>query len=422
MFYPGVIVGDSNFASHTRGIQLPANTVVPDYADGGLFGLIGSIARFLDGAQWRFEGVNDDAEFDSHSDFDSGAHTDPCSAVVVFLLIDGLGDNFLQTYGEGSALLARRRRRITSVFPSTTASAVTTTLTGIAPASHGLTGWFIRDERFGGVLAPLPMTMRAGGRLGGLFSLRRLFPYDTLFQNRSRPSVLVSPHYIAWSPFSQRHSRGAAVLAYDGVDGMLEAVLAAVARSKASGGGYVHAYYPEFDALSHEFGSRSTEAISEFWRIDAMFAQLCERLAGRGVDVVVSADHGFIDSPEERFVRLDAFPEALAMLAEPLWGERRAAFCELREGAEADFGGFVRDVLADKAVLVRSADLVEQGFFGPGVHHPRLRERTGSHTLLMEPGWTIWDPRPDEPLHTMLGVHGGLTPDEMWVPLIHVRC
>lgn len=405
-------------------IQLPANAVMPDYADGGLFGLVGSIARFLDGAQWRFEGVNADVESDSHShaDFDSDAQSEPRPAVVVFLLIDGLGDNFLQTYGDGSALLARRRRRITSVFPSTTASAVTTTLTGIAPASHGLTGWFIRDQRFGGVLAPLPMTMRAGGRLGGLFSLRRLFPYDTLFQNRARPSVVVSPQYIAWSPFSQRHSRGADVIAYDGMDGMLEAVVAAVARLTAAGGGYVHAYYPEFDALSHEFGSRSAEAISEFRSIDAMFAQLCERLAGMGVDVVVSADHGFIDSPAEHFVCLDAYPEALAMLAEPLWGERRAAFCELREGVEAEFSGFVREELADKAVLVRSADLIEQGFFGPGARHPRLRERTGSHALLMEPGWTIWDPRPGEPLHSMLGVHGGLTPDEMWVPLIHTRC
>lgn len=400
----------------SHGIKLPAHAVVPDYAEGGLFGFIGSISSFLDGAPWRFDGVNADVEGDAE------ARSQPDPAIVVFLLIDGLGDNFLQSYGDGSTLLARRVRRITSVFPSTTASAVTTTLTGISPASHGLTGWFIRDQRFDGVLAPLPMTLRAGGHLRGRSALRRLFPYDSLFQNRTRPTVMVSPRYIAWSPFSQRHGRGADVLAYDGLDGLLEAVVAAVARMKSAGGGYVHAYYPEFDAVSHEFGSRSAEAIAEFWRIDAVFARLCERLGGSGIDVVVSADHGFIDSPEERLVRLDACPEALAMLAAPLWGERRAALCELREGAEADFGGFVREALKGKAVLVRSADLVEHGFFGPGVPHPRLRERTGSHALLMEPGWTVWDPQPGEPLHAMLGVHGGLTPDEMWVPLIHTRC
>ncbi len=61
------------------------------------------------------------------------------------------------------------------------------------------------------------------------------------------------------------------------------------------------------------------------------------------------------------------------------------------------------------------------GLLGPGQPHPRLAERLGSHALLMEAGWTIVDHVPGEHEHTMIGVHGGLSADEMRVPLILAR-
>jgi hypothetical protein len=329
---------------------------------------------------------------------------------------------FLQRFGTGSALLAHRAGRLTSVFPSTTASAVTTVLTGQAPAAHGLTGWYLHDRRFGGVIAPLPMTQRAGGEVRGVLRLPRLFPYRTLFQGRRRPSVFVSPRSLAQSPYSRRHSRGARVVAYRGLDGMIAAVADAVMASRDAGGGYVHAYYPNFDALSHAHGCASREVVDEFGRIDTAFRALLVRLAGSGIEVVVSADHGFIDSPDDRLIHLDRHPEAIAMLAAPLFGERRAAFCEVRRGAGAEFEGFVREVFAGKARLVRAEELLASGLLGPGRAHRRLRERVGSHTLLMETGWTVRDRVPGERNHPMLGVHGGLSPGEMWVPLVRARC
>lgn len=387
---------------------LPAQAVVPDYGDGGLLRLVQSFGDFLDGGLWSFPGVP------------SARHTDV--PLLLFILIDGLGDAFLQRHGQGSTLLAHRCRRITSVFPSTTASAVTTLLTGIAPVTHGLSGWFIQDRRFGGVIAPLPMRIRAGDPVHGLFALQRLFPYSSLFQHRCRASVVVSPADIAWSPFSRRHARGATIQAYAGLDGIVDETVAAVSRLRDVGGGYTYAYYPVFDALSHRFGSASDEVVAEFWRIDAVITHLLERLAGFGVEVVISADHGFIDSPEAQCVHVEDYPDLAAMLAAPLFGEARAAFCEVRKGADAEFEAFVHDCWAGKTVAMSSADLLASGLLGPGVKHKRLRERTGSHALLMAPGWTVRDRMPGERVYSMLGVHGGLTAEEMWVPLIHAAC
>lgn len=399
-------------ASHSTQIPLPRNAVKPDYGGDGLYGLVATIRSYLDGNPWHPPGTSNPGDTQEHR----------ATRKLVFILIDGLGDAFLQRFGVGSTLLAHHRRRLTSVFPSTTASAVTTTLTGLAPTTHGLTGWFIHDRRFGGVIAPLPMTRRSGGPVRAPLAVPRLFPYRTLFQHRERSSIFISPASLAYSSFSARHSRGAQILPYRGIQGMNDAIVAAVSALGAMDG-YVHAYYPVFDALSHTHGCTADEVVAQFRRIDAAFAQLLDRLHGSGTDVVVSADHGFIDSPPERLIHLDAHhPAVRNMLAAPLFGERRAAFCSVRRGAERDFQAFADETLAGKAVLVRSQDLLASGLLGPGKAHRRLSERVGSHTLLMESGWTICDHVPGEHHHSMIGVHGGLSPDEMWVPLICAHC
>lgn len=386
-------------------LALPRDAVLPDYGCDGLHGLVRSISAYLDGHPWSAPGTA------AASPRDDGRRS------LVFLLIDGLGDNFLQRFGQGSFLLAHRRGRLTSVFPSTTASAVTTTLTGLAPAQHGLTGWFIRDPRFGGVLAPLPMTRRDSQPLNGFLLLPRLFPYRTLFQHRQRASIFILPDYLANSPFSARHARGARVVAYDRLDGMTAAVAAAAGTLKGVGG-YVHAYYPVFDALSHSHGCSAERVQAQFRRIDAALVQLHAQLAGLECDLVVSADHGFTDSPADRRVCVDDHPGVAALLAAPLFGERRAAFAQVREGAEREFEAAAAEMLADRGVLVRARDLLDSGLLGPGKPHRRLRQRVGSHALLMEAGWTVIDHVAGEREHEMLGVHGGLSADEMWIPLI----
>ncbi|MDO9597247.1 MAG: alkaline phosphatase family protein [Azoarcus sp.] len=384
-------------------MPLPRDAVLPDFGDGGLFGL----ARDL--RAWLHDPARAPISFNA---------TAPAHSLVVLLVIDGLGDRFLQRHGQGSVILGHRQRSLTSVFPSTTASAVTTLLTGLSPAQHGLTGWFIHDRRFGGVIAPLPLYRRGAGHLRAPFLTQRLFPYPGMFVGSQRPVAMVSPQEIAFSPYSLRHARGARIRPYGSAAEFVRTIVDE-ARGLQASGGFIHAYYPHFDALCHEFGAHSDEALVEFERIDHLYADLLERLAGIPLTLLLTADHGFIDAPEERHVCLERHPETRAMLATPLFGERRIAFCNIRHGAENDFGGFVREHLTGRAVLVPSDRLARTGIFGPGKAHRRLAERIGTHTLLMESGWTISDRVAGESNHSMIGVHGGLSAEEMWVPLVH---
>ena len=340
---------------------------------------------------------------------------------VVLLLVDGLGDHYLRARGAGGFLERHRLGGLSSVFPSTTASAITSLMTGLAPIQHGLLGWFVRDARFGGVLAPLPMTLRAGGEVLAPLRLQRLFPYRTLFQRLPCRSTVVSPWEIIDSPFNRRHSRGAVRLGYERLEGLVAAVSEAV-LAHGPEGGYVYAYYPRFDALAHAFGVGSDRVAAEFAKIDAAIAVLAERLTGLGVDLLVTADHGFIDVPPGQTLEIEAWPEIKAMLEESLWGERRAAWCAVKAGAAAEFEAAIQDRIGPAGVVLPTAGLPSSGLLGAGRPSARLAERMGSHVLLMAPGWAIRDRVPGESEHPMIGLHGGLSADEMRVPLVHVNC
>src|SRR5258705_13938635 len=112
---------------------------------------------------------------------------------LVLLIIDGLGDNYLARRGRGSELHRRRRMTLTSVFPSTTASAITTSYTGRTPLEHGLTGWFTYFSEAGCLAAPLPFRSP-----GGKFPFeKKLFPdkgftAPTLFEALPAPPILVT--------------------------------------------------------------------------------------------------------------------------------------------------------------------------------------------------------------------------------------
>lgn len=387
-------------------LSLPRDAVLPDYGARGLFALARGMRDWLAGRE-------------AHPPFVPPGG----SGVVLLLVIDGLGDSLLRRFGDParSVLLAHRTGRLTSVFPTTTASAVTTLMTGLPPAAHGLTGWHIHDRRFGGVVAPLPLQRRGGGPLRAPFLLQRLFPYASMYARAQRPAVMVSPQDIAFSPFSRRHARGAHIRAYHGLGQFADAIETEVEQLRPTGG-LVHAYYATFDAVCHRYGCHSDQARRRFLAVDDFFGHLLARLAGSGADVLLTADHGFIDAPDEKRIRLERHPALQGMLAAPLFGERRLAFAMARAGAEGELAAYARESFAGKLVVQTSDRLLRAGMFGPGVAHRRLAERVGTHAFLMEPGWTISDRVAGEVPPTMIGVHGGLSADEMWVPLIQARC
>lgn len=383
--------------------------VEPDYNGGSLVNLTASIITACGG----------------HSPYAPARALGPAAlagcANLALIVIDGLGYDYLTSHGAGGVLHSYLHDRLTSVFPSTTATAITTMMTGLAPQQHGLTGWHMYFSELDAVAAVLPQKTRGDQRPLAEFSPRAeaLFSYATLFQRIAIPSRVVSPRAIINSEFNVRHTAGAERRAYDGLADFFPAVAAAVRDAPARK--FVYAYYSTFDAIAHSFGVSSRQCAQKFAALDEAFGGFLDSLAGTGTTVILTADHGFIDTSPEHSLKLDNYPRLAGMLARPLCGEQRAAYCYVRPGRHADFEACVRDELSDSAVLAQSADLVAAGLFGPGTPHPQLGARIGDYTLLMKDNCTIKDVLPGEKRHELIGVHGGLSAAEMYVPLIVAR-
>jgi hypothetical protein len=106
----------------------------------------------------------------------------------------------------------------------------------------------------------------------------------------------------------------------------------------------------------------------------------------------------------------------------PLCGEPRLAFCYVHPDRTEAFERYITGRLGAAAQLCRSEQLLEQQRFGLGTPHPRLRDRIGHYALLMQENYVITGTLAGErPLHH-IGVHGGLSPHEMYVPLISLDC
>lgn len=353
---------------------------------------------------------------------------------LVLLVIDGLGDRWLRRHAPDGLLGRARLGAIHSVFPSTTAAAITTYLTAEPPLVHGITGWHTYFGELGCVMRVLPGTPRYGGvpyRKAGV-APERLFQTPSIFSRLATRSVVVAPHFIAQSDFNRIHTRGAEVLPHQGLRDLFRLAAGAIRgsrpraswgqqRARASEPKYLYLYWPKLDTLGHEHGIESEGVEQHFEEIESALADFLDEIRGTDTRVLVCADHGQIDTGPADVMDLAEYPRLAEALLLPLCGEPRAAFCYPRGRDGARFPDLYREAFGERLDLIESARLVEAGFFGTGAPHPRLLDRIGDYCLIPRERGILVQRLPFEEGHRQIGVHGGLSPQELEVPLCELR-
>lgn len=337
---------------------------------------------------------------------------------VVLLVIDGLGYQYLQEHP--GFLQANNQGYLTSVFPSTTASSISTFLTGQAPQQHGLTGWFVYLEEINEVTAVLPFLVRGSGELlssRGL-DIGSLYGHRPFFELLDVDSYIVSPDWIIGSEYNRSHSGPATSVPYTSMSGMCDAITNLV---KNRGRKYIYAYWPDFDRLSHKYGNQSDVVASHFMELQNSIAGMVQALRSSNTLLIVTADHGFIDTTPDNMITVNDHPHMHECLRLPLCGEPRLAYCYLHEDRCDQFVDYVNQEFSRQLECVESSTLLAQGVFGQGVMHPRLSSRVGDYTLIMKENYVIKDWLPNEQRFFQYGVHGGTSEQEMYVPFIVIE-
>ena len=322
------------------------------------------------------------------------------SQVVLFVL-DGLGwDQLVERPELAPFLTSMVGRAITSVVPTTTATALTSITTGLAPAAHETVGY--RVKMGADVLNVL--RWRAGGADARQTVPPAEFQTQPVFQGLAPP--VVTRAEFAASGFTMAHLAGTVLHGWR----LPSTLIAHVDRLLNAGERFVYAYYDGIDKVAHEYGF-GPYYDAELRQTDRLVADVASVLPA-GAALVVTSDHGQVEVGDAVIdVGRPVSDDVSAMSGEGRfrWLHAKAGTAErLAERAAAEFG----DV-----AWVRTVDELDADRWFGGPLSKVSRTRLGDVALIARSPIAFLDPA--DPGEARLRCrHGSVTSAEMWVPLL----
>ncbi|MEN9553580.1 MAG: hypothetical protein RLZ67_1127 [Actinomycetota bacterium] len=319
---------------------------------------------------------------------------------VVLLLLDGLGWNQLQAHASHMPTLSSfSGGPITSIAPSTTATALTSLVTGLSPGEHGLIGYRVD-------MGSTVMNVLRWGDENG--DLRRTFPPETTqpcppFLGLSVP--VLSKAELEGSGFTQAHLNGVKHMGWRASSSIPVLIRTAL----DAGEQFVYAYYDGVDKIAHERGFGDYYN-AELQHADRLVADIVALLPADTV-LLVTADHGQVHVGDNTIIPSATVMSHVARQS----GEGRFRWLHAqrgREGALLDAAQEYNDV----AWVVTRDQVLDEQWFGPRVSEPIAR-RMGDVALVAHAPVSFEEPL-DGGAFDLVCRHGSLTEDEMLVPLL----
>ena len=321
---------------------------------------------------------------------------------VVLLVLDGLGwDQLAERAQLAPTLAAMRHCPLTTVAPTTTATALASITTGLTPGEHGLVGY--RIDVGGDVLNVLRWWTDRGGDGRRAHEPTRLQPFAPFM---GEPVPVVSKADLETSAFSAAHLRGTRPHGWR-LASSIPVILGDLLRR---GERFVYAYYDGIDKVAHERGFGPFYD-AELVAADRLVADVLEALP-TGTALLITADHGQVQVGTNT---LAPDPEVLR-LTHHTSGEGRFRWFHARPGAAADLLEAAAGAHSSVAWAVSIERMLDEGWFGPVVSSP-VRSRLGDVALVAHADVSFDDPSDTGP-YPLVCRHGSLTSAEVYVPLL----
>lgn len=334
----------------------------------------------------------------------------------LFVIIDGLGVEVADRCG-GEFLARLRHQELRPVFPSTTAAAMTSFATGAWPGEHAVTSWWIYLEQHGLSATILPFVERYTGEDLLLLGVEPFsaFPMPSLWPRLTHAPTQILPWEFADSVYSRYTTGGGRRLGYATPEEAFDLARQDVADSMASSLTWV--YLPGLDGAEHVHGVHSDEVAREVDRYESLLTETVEALGGKA-RIVVTADHGLIDVPDEDRHRLTADDPLLDLLKVPPTGEPAVPIFHARPGQAKRFAAAFRDRFGEHFALLTPGEVEELRLLGPEPLSLATEARLGDFVGIALHPATLTCAGRGGGTAGFTAYHAGLTPQEMSVPLI----
>jgi hypothetical protein len=319
----------------------------------------------------------------------------PDASTYVLCLFDGLGYMQLD-HAAAQPLRDSCRAAIDCPFPATTTVSLSVLATGLPPSQHGLLGYQAWLPELGTVVNTIHWTTLWGDKLD--YPYADFLPAPNLAERLAAHGVevmTIQPAKFDDTPLTQVLFRGCRFEAIVHLEEWIDATVQLATQPNR----LIVAYLPNVDFAAHVGGQQSpmyTEAITT---VAAAWEALIRRLPD-GVVAVGTADHGHVDFPKNRQIKIAKADHENRIF----FGDSRAMFVK---GDAA--------TLAERlpATWIPVADMVH--WWGPEPHHPAFSERLPDGILLANDDTMLLHRFSDD---RMVGNHGALTDPERLIPLM----
>ena len=324
---------------------------------------------------------------------------------VVLLLLDGLGWGQLRARPAlAPTLCALAGGPITSVVPSTTATALTSVALGVPPAGHGVMGYRVKVDGPSGTEIRNVLRWRTVSGDARPFVPPEEFQPSPAFGGRAVP-VLTRAEFTE-TGFSRAHLGGARQIGWWHPSGLV----VDARRQLEAGEPFVYAYYDGVDRTAHIYGF-GEHYDAELRAADRLVADLLEALPP-GAVLVVTADHGQVEVGDAVAPLDGKLGEALTLVS----GEARFRWLHVVPGSLPDVLAGARERYGEEAWVWSVEELEGLGAFG-GPLPDAARQRVGDVALVPFRPVAYLDPL-DRIEVNLICRHGSLTADEMLVPCV----
>jgi predicted AlkP superfamily pyrophosphatase or phosphodiesterase len=359
---------------------------------------------------------------------------------VILFYVDAFGWRFFEQFKDHPLLqyLAGEGvvSRLTTQFPSTTAAHVTCIHMGLTPGQSGIFEWQYYEPKLDAVITPLLFSF-AGTRQRDTLKATgiepaTIYPSGTIYQDLQQHGVtsyVLQHREFTPSTYSNIMFQGAEITPYQTLSEAFVNMRELLARRQTPA--YFFLYFDHIDGICHKYGPGSPQAEAEIDTFLSIMDRLFQQKLQGQLDntlLMVTADHGHIDidprqtvylnrdprfSGLERFLKTDRQGNILVPGGAP-----RDVFLYIKEGMVDAAQAFLSERLAGLAGVYRVEDLIQQGFFGPGPISDTFRARAGDLLILPDRHQSVWWYEKGKFEQLYSGYHGGLSPEEMEIPLL----
>lgn len=335
---------------------------------------------------------------------------------IILLVIDGLGSDSLATLPPNSFLRKNKISDLSTVFPSTTAAAITTFFTSVSPKEHGFVAWDMYMKEFGTVVQILPY--RAKEKNAAPLPKKNILVPPSIFSQFKIESHIILKKKLAQSHYNSLFQSKSRFWGYQHLWGLAASIRRTMSSSPQQK--FIYAYWPGFDDSSHHLGKSHPRTLQHLRRINRVIEKLAHTLQGTATLLLVTADHGQVETTRKETIILEKHPRLLACFSKPVCGEARAPFFYVHPSRRKEFEQYVNKKLGKYGTLHSSRELAQRGYFGLNMAHPSFAERIGDYILLAKGNYIFKEHLISKEHPFIPGHHGGLSKQEMTVPLVRV--